>query len=223
MIAIFDLDDTLYDEQSYVESGFRAVARWGGARFGWCETESFDLMRALLGAHGRGRVFNLWFEAKGVKPTSRLVAEAVATYRHHHPEIEVPNAHRVVLEQLKERGRLFVVTDGHKIVQAKKVQALNIESFFSRIYITHRYGYAAAKPSPYCFDLIRRREGVDWEEMVYVGDNPAKDFVNLNRLKMQTIRVLSGRHAGDVAAPGFEALHAIPDLEALPAVLETLT
>jgi putative hydrolase of the HAD superfamily len=180
-------------------------------------------MRDLLEGHGRGQVFNLWFQAKGLLPTKRLVAEAVTTYRHHDPDIQMPDSHRTVLEQLAQQRRLFLVTDGHKIVQAKKVQALNIEPFFAHVYITHRYGYAAMKPSPYCFDLIRRRESVDWEEMVYVGDNPAKDFVNLNRLGMQTIRVLTGQHAADFAAPGFEALHDIAGLEALPAVLETLS
>ena len=37
--------------------------------------------------------------------------------------------------------------------------------------------------------------GSVWEELVYIGDNPAKDFVNLNGVGAKTIRVLIGMHA----------------------------
>ena len=222
MIPIFDLDDTLYPESEYVESGFRAVARWGASRFGWPETRSFERMRELLIRHGRGRVFDLWLKLEGARPTRCLVDAAVRAYRHHDPEIRLPEPHRVLLERLAAQGPLYLVTDGHKVVQAKKVEALGIAPLFVGIYITHRYGRAAAKPSPHCFELIRRRAGVSWEKMVYVGDNPAKDFVTLNPLGMPTVRVLTGRHASDPAAPGFEAVHRIFRLTELPALLDRL-
>ena len=47
-------------------------------------------------------------------------------------------------------------------------------------------------PSTYCFELIKKAEQCEWKDMVYTGDNPKKDFVNLNRLDMQTVRVLAG-------------------------------
>lgn len=212
MIPIFDLDDTLYPERSYVESGFRAVARWGTARFGWSEDNSFECMRELLARHGRGRIFDLWLETQGVRPTRRLVDTAVYTYRHHDPEIELPKAHRVLLERLAAQGPLYLVTDGHKVAQAKKVGALGIEPLFTSIYITHRYGRAAAKPSPRCFELIRRRARVGWAKMIYVGDNPTKDFVALNQLGGTTVRVLSGPHANAAAAPGFDGRYRIAHL-----------
>ena len=53
--------------------------------------------------------------------------------------------------------------------------------------------------------------------MVYVGDNPAKDFVNLIPLGMKTVRVLTGHHKDVVARPGFDAEITIPDLDQLHA------
>jgi putative hydrolase of the HAD superfamily len=222
MILIFDLDDTLYPERTYVESGFHAVARWGEARFGWPAQESFERMRALFDHHGRGRVFDLWLKAQGARPTRSRVDAAVRVYRHHDPDIQLPEPHGALLERLTGLQPLYLVTDGHKVVQEKKIAALGIAPLFTGIYITHRYGRAAAKPSPRCFELIRRRAKADWADMVYVGDDPAKDFVTLNRLGMPTIRVLTGQHAYDAAVPEFDAAHKIEQLTELPSSLEIL-
>ena len=51
--------------------------------------------------------------------------------------------------------------------------------------------------------------------MVYVGDNPAKDFINLNKLGMPTVRVLTGVHASAAAQPGFDAKYTISKLTEL--------
>ena len=222
MITIFDLDDTLYPEQTYVESGFRAVARWGYEQFGWPQGDSLGLMCRLLAEHGRGKVFDLWLQAGGMRPTRRLVGSAVRVYRHHEPDIHMPQDHHAVLEELAGRDSLYLITDGHKLVQAKKIKALHIAPLFDGVYITHRYGRSAAKPSPRCFALIRQREKAKWTEMVYVGDDPSKDFVTLTQLGMHTVRVLTGRHANEIAAPGFEAAHAINVLEELPAILDSI-
>lgn len=215
MIPIFDLDDTLYDEATYVCSGFNAVALWGEARFGQDAAESLAEMKTLLARHGRGRVFDDWL--RGRAP----VREAVKVYRHHEPQISLLPAAVDLLDQLEGKP-LYLVTDGHKIVQARKVAALGIADRFKHCYLTNRYGRASAKPSLRCFELIRARERAAWEDMVYIGDNPAKDFVSLNRVGAHTVRVLTGRHAGDPAAAGYEANHWIRSLDELPALLEKL-
>ena len=94
-------------------------------------------------------------------------------------------------------------------MQANKVEALNIRHLFKRIFITHRFGVKHAKPSTYCFEKIRLAEACDWNDMVYVGDNPAKDFVNLNRLGMHTVRVLTGVHRSAVAKPLYDAHYTV--------------
>lgn len=215
MITIFDLDDTLYDESTYVRSGLAAVARWGQARFGQDADSSLAEMDLLMAQNGRGRVFDDWLRGRA------SVRDAIKIYRHHDPDIALPDLTEQVLDKLAG-GPLYLVTDGHKIVQAKKVEALGIAPRFRHCFLTNRYGAANAKPSLHCFDLIRRREGVDWSDLVYIGDNPAKDFVSLNRQGAHTVRVLTGRHAQDVAAAGHDAGHRIATLQDLPSVLEQL-
>jgi putative hydrolase of the HAD superfamily len=209
MITVFDLDDTLYDESSYVRSGLAAVARWGAERFGQDAGESLAEMLALLERNGRGRVFDDWL--RGRAP----VREAVKVYRHHDPDIALPALSDEVLRKLADTP-LYLVTDGHKIVQAKKVAALGIADRFRHCYLTNRYGRESNKPSLRCFELILKRERADWNQLVYIGDNPAKDFVALNQVGACTVRVLTGRHADDAAAPTHEAQHRIRTLAELP-------
>ncbi|MCG5516522.1 MULTISPECIES: HAD family hydrolase [unclassified Ectothiorhodospira] len=218
MILIFDLDDTLYDEMSYVTSGLRAVAHFGEASFGWDAAQSLAFMQAHLLQHGRGKVFDAWLHTHGQHSNTR-VTTCVRTYRHHQPEITLfPLAYKV-LKYYIGGWPLYLVTDGHKVVQQKKIEALGLAPMFKRTFITHRFGIRHAKPSLHCFEIIRRAERCEWCDMVYVGDNPAKDFVGLNRVGAMTVRVNTGSHASVVARPGYDARTTIPDLASLPEVL----
>jgi putative hydrolase of the HAD superfamily len=51
--------------------------------------------------------------------------------------------------------------------------------------------------------------------MYYVGDNPEKDFVNLNKVGVITIRVKTGEHSNKVAKDGYEARYIINALSEL--------
>ncbi len=214
-ITIFDLDDTLYPERSYVLSGFNAVAKWGEQRFGQPAEQSQAEMAALLERDGRGRIFDDWLRGRA------SAREAVNVYRRHDPDISLAPAAVRVLDALGGQP-LYLVTDGHKMVQARKVAALGIADRFERCYLTNRYGRANAKPSLHCFDLIRRRTGAEWRDLVYIGDNPAKDFVSLNAVGAKTIRVMTGEHVAAVPPPGYDARHRIDTLDHLVDLLEII-
>ncbi|MBF9032830.1 HAD hydrolase-like protein [Rhodobacterales bacterium HKCCE2091] len=221
MIPIFDLDDTLYDERSFVLSGFRAVAEFGNREWGIPPGPSVERMTATLDREGRGRVFDDWLEANGRHARANVRA-CVKVYRHHRPDIALPERHRSLLRRLAAAGPIFLVTDGHKIAQGRKVEALDLAPLFRRIYITHRYGIRHAKPSLHCFELIRKLTGAEWAELAYIGDNPAKDFVSLNRVGATTIRVHTGAHRDAIAAEGYDAGHHIDTLAELEPLLARL-
>ncbi len=192
MILIFDLDDTLYPESSYAYSGLRAVATHLEAEAGVSFDRAMYLMGREMELNGRGRVFDetlkslSWYSRKHV-------TRCLSIYRSHAPDISLYSYTERVLDTLSTYP-LYVVTDGNKLVQQRKVTALRLEKRFRKVYITHRYGVRHAKPSTYCFDRIRRSEGAEWKNMVYVGDDPGKDFVGLNAMGAKTVRVLTGTH-----------------------------
>jgi putative hydrolase of the HAD superfamily len=204
MVIVFDLDDTLYDESTYVKSGFRAVAAMLAREYGVDPERAYRRMLAIVRREGRGRVFDrILAEAVG-PPSRRAVQACVTAYRLHRPSIRLSARGDAALRRHRDRP-LYLVTDGNKLVQARKVEALGLRGRFRRIFITHCYGRAAAKPSLVCFERIRRLERCAWSELAYVGDNPAKDFVGLNAVGALTVRVLTGGHCAAVAAPGYDA------------------
>ena len=174
-------------------------------------------MLDILGGEGRGLVFDRLLERHGHRSRT-LVEQCVRIYRQHRPRIRLAPAATELLPKLS-KSPLYLVTDGHKIVQSNKVAALGLLCRFRKVYLTHRYGLRHAKPSTHCFERIRARERCRWDEMVHVGDNPAKDFVNLRPLGVRTVRVLTGPHRDLAARPGYDATCRIPDLSFLPEVL----
>ena len=217
MVLIFDLDDTLYEELTYVKSGFLAVAKRLEGEFGWEGERSYRYMLEVFEQEGRGRVFDRLLERHG-RPTRTLVDQCVKIYRHHRPRIRLSREADELLWKLRKTP-LYLVTDGHKIAQQHKVAALGLLCRFRKVYLTHRYGLGHAKPSTRCFERIRARECCRWDQMAHVADNPAKDFVNLTPLGVRTVRVLTGAHRNAAAPPGHDAACRIPDLSYLPGVL----
>ena len=120
MIFIFDLDDTLYSERRYIESGFLAVARWLENSFGWPSNETFQDMILALEKDGRGRIFNKILEQRGVM-TKRIVNTCIKMYRHHAPDISLEESTKNILSSIPKP--LYLVTDGHKVVQQNKILA----------------------------------------------------------------------------------------------------
>jgi putative hydrolase of the HAD superfamily len=209
MVLIFDLDDTLYSEIEFVKSGFFAVANDLYYLYNIPVLDSYNLMLKVLEEKGRGSVFNDILKFYG-KFSKSNVNQCIKVYRHHKPNIILnPEAHSVLSYF---SGDKYLVTDGHKIVQENKVNALKVSSYFKHIYITHRYGIINSKPSVYCFDLIRKRENCDWTDMCYIGDNPSKDFVNLKPLGARTIRIRTGIYDSIDIAEHLEAEYVISSL-----------
>jgi len=148
----------------------------------------------------------------------------VRVYRQHKPEIELPTESSSTLRALAAEGhRLFLVTDGNHHVQNRKVEALGIRSFVEHAYLTGRYGHEATKPGTKVFELMLARTRAEAAELVYVGDNPRKDFIGVRSLGGSTIRVLTGAWAKEVSAPGYEPDLTVNSISEVPGAVESLS
>lgn len=199
-VIVFDLDDTLYEEKTFVRSGFRSVADLLGKHFQVDAEEALRIMWEVLESEGRGQVFNRVLAHYGLE-NIKNVKRCISQYRLHHPEIQLSSDADSVLSLLSEMGySVYIVTDGNKNVQYNKIKALGLEERVKKYYITYRYGHHRSKPSPYCFELIAKKENVSFNQVLYVGDNPNKDFVGIKPLGFRTIRIKRG-HFKDVVKP----------------------
>lgn len=79
-----------------------------------------------------------------------------------------------------------------------------------------------SKPSLYCFQLIAKKEKVEPKNIVYIGDNPTKDFVGIKPLGFRTIRVMTGQHKNKQLSSDYEAELKIHSISDLPEALKTI-
>ena len=221
MILAFDLDDTLYPEITYVKSGMAAVASHIEQTYGLDATECAGCLTDFLERDGRGQVFDGYLASVGHFSVS-AVKKCVSIYRNHNPQISLFKETLPVLDALSGFPH-YLVTDGNKLVQKRKICALAIESRFRKVFITHRFGLIHAKPSTYCFEKICVLENANWEELIYVGDNPHKDFVNLNENGAKTIRVRTGDFRRVIPKSGYDALYTIDHIRDLPKLIHHIS
>lgn len=219
MVIIFDLDDTLYNEKTFVFSGFNEVAKWISSCTSISQNEIYNFMSDELAKNGRGAIFDRVLE-KYYKLNKTNVKRCINIYRLHQPNIHLEANVIALLNELRRTYPLYIVTDGHKLVQANKVKALGVERYVKKAFITYRYGLKASKPSLICFEKIKQREKVNWKQMVYIGDNPKKDFVNLNKVNALTIRILQGDYATLAVEPAFDAKYTINSLAEIKEIIE---
>lgn len=212
MIIVFDLDDTLYQEVNFVQGGFKAVAEFLELNFQVPYAESFEFMNERL-KKGRNNIFDDLLKEFNLF-NKKLVKKCISAYRRHKPAIHLLPEADSVLKMLQEYP-IYIVTDGNKLVQKNKLLALGLTNRVKHCFITHNYGLGKAKPSPYCFLKICQKEKVRPEEVVYIGDNPNKDFLNLKPIGFKTVRVLQGHFKGLKKETQYEADYEINSLREL--------
>ena len=217
MVLIFDLDDTLYDEMSYVKSGFNAVAFHLSYLFKIKKKTIYNKLLKVLKENGRGKVFNIICSYYKFKKKN-LVKDLINIYRSHKPLIKVKQEATKMLEYYSGYNK-YIITDGNYLVQKKKVKFLRLSNYFKKIFYTNFYGVKYNKPSLFCFNKIKKLENCDWSDLVYVGDNPYKDFINCNKKKILTVRLMQGQYKSLKVKKSYEAKFKINNLLLLKKIL----
>lgn len=172
---IFDLDDTLYNEKEYVRSGFKVVSDYLDGGYESTLWDYFEKKRpaidALLSDLGREDEKN----------------KVLSIYRLHKPNIHLDQGVMELFESLKKRGiKTGIITDGRPEGQKNKLDALGLN--VDDVIITDELGGAQfRKPCDIAFRIMITRWRLDPSDVVYVGDNPAKDFQAPKQLGMKTV------------------------------------
>lgn len=190
MVIVFDLDDTLFDELTYAHSGLRAAAQFLSPIL---KKDSSEIALALNQelTEKREQVFDRFLSKQGII-NKGLVKQCISVYRGHNPQISLYPEAEDCLQRFSNYP-IYVVTDGNKIVQRKKFNALGLNKRVKKCLCTNAYGMNHCKPSPYCFQKICSLEKALPSQVVYVADNPYKDFVGIKPIGFHTIRVMTGR------------------------------
>ena len=179
---IFDLDDTLYKESTYRDSGYRTIARHYAAACGLTPDELYQRMKV-----NPAMAFETVGELAAERGLTVSVDDQLTIYRSHRPDITLPDETVEVLNELKKRGyAMGVITDGRAFGQLNKIAALGLDRFFDPSLIMATVMFGTDKHSAKPFEIMAGKIPAA-ESFAYIGDNPEKDFHHPNLMGWDTI------------------------------------
>lgn len=200
---VFDLDETLYDQGDFKRSSFRAVGRYleekGLARSAAVE----ESLEGIIRLHGPSGPRMIDMMIKELNLSLELVPTLVEVFRSNEPEISVFPGVFDLLTALGQKMPLGLLTDGLGRIQRGKVKALGVAPYFKEILFSDDLG--TSKPDPRLFEWFEERFNLPGEALLYVGDNPEKDFFGARGRGWRTIRVMTGEYSKLTPNPGFAA------------------
>lgn len=189
-LVAFDLDDTLYCEQEFVQSSWRYIAKSLNSKYGLPYSVMIEKMS------NAGNAFDALdsYLKDNLNLSEREdIGWMIETYRNHKPDISLSGEVVNVLEKLIDTGHtIAIVTDGRSTTQRNKINSLGLDRYVAddKILISEEIG--ADKLSGIPFKMLDRLEP---SIKCYVGDNPAKDFYWPNKLGWTSIMLLdSGKN-----------------------------
>ena len=194
---IFDLDDTLYPLNDYVQSGFRQISRlflghsqevydqlWNAyeepdavdaegvdketAGEDFADAAFVDVDLTVAGA------IHAMLQAQGLD-SDEMEEKCLRIYEQHRPSIQPYDGVVELLQELREKGiRLGLIIDGPAEMQREKLRALGIIPLFDEIIITddiagHGDVMKFRTSNPICFEIMRLRLNVPDEKIGYVS------------------------------------------------------
>ncbi|MBU2562628.1 MAG: HAD-IA family hydrolase [Nanoarchaeota archaeon] len=182
---LFDLDNTLYDEKQFVDSGFKAVAEYISKEYHLKISEIYNILLKDFERGLRGKNFDVLLEKKGLY-NKKLVFKLIKVYREHPPKLSPYKDIPEILENLKKYFKLGLVTDGFVKTQNNKISALGIRKFFDVVIITEDGKFWKPHQKPY--ELAIKKLKVPSEKVIFVGD-ALKDIQGANNLSMISIQI----------------------------------
>jgi putative hydrolase of the HAD superfamily len=218
------MDDTLYDEIDYYRSGFAVAARRIADDFKLKDEAVFGYLLEIFNSGNHKTTFDAAAVKFGVTFDKKYIEKLINVFRGHKPDITLPSESRTVLENLKSRYKLGLVTDGYLPAQELKAEALGIGKFFDCIIYTEKLGSEHWKPSPKGFEKLLQDLAVAANQCVYVGDNLRKDFLSPNQMGFKTIRIVRAKrlHLGPAPSPQAQPQYEIDSITKLPDLLRKI-
>lgn len=194
----FDLDDTLLDTshllvpmasrnacEAMIEAGLR------------CNLQECMRLRHLMAAElSHSEIFARIINQFGSDNNELALQKALEKF--YRPD--VPGALPLMpgalenLKSLAQKYKLFLVTQGDRETQRKKIQALDIEKFFAKVFILDSF---AGQKKETAFRQIIQEEHLQPEEFLSIGNRLSSEIRDAKRCGSDTCYFAFGEHFGE--------------------------
>jgi len=198
-LFVFDLDDTLYPERQYSLSALSFIGERTEHLFN-VENASEELCVSFQS--GETDAIGVFWQRHNL-PTEEL-SPLIVEMQKHRPTISLYDDCRHFLGILNENKTPYaIVTDGRSVTQREKISQLGLNNAVA-VCISEETG--ACKPDRRAFEPVM--EHLPESSVIFVGDNPLKDFAFPNQLGWVTaMRQNDGSHIREQILPEDISFH----------------
>lgn len=186
---LFDLDNTLIDFTAMKRASCEAaVSAMVGAGLPLAKNKAFEELYALYGVHGieDSKIFQKFLKKFLGKVDYRILGKGISAYRKAQVGFLEPYPGvRSTLVKLKEKGlALGIVTDAPRLKAWVRLSEMNLEDFFDVVLTLG--DTKKLKPHKQPFQKAAKDLKLSPAEILFVGDNPARDIVGAKSAGMKT-------------------------------------
>jgi putative hydrolase of the HAD superfamily len=179
---VFDLDDTLYTLNRHRDYHLRRA--WAP----WLATLPLHTQESVIAAAVTERIFFRdmadFLHGYGIPDdlNQQLCQRSRDTW---FGDLTFDTGVDVLLDSLKARYRLALITNGPSWTQRAKIEQLQLHRWFEYMVVSGEFGFE--KPDPRIFDHVLTHLGVQATEAAMIGDNPDADIRGAHAVGMRAI------------------------------------
>lgn len=194
--VLFDLDNTLIDfmvmKRGCIEAAVSAMIKAG---LKLPKKKALRILYSLYDRYGieYSKIFQKFLEQTNSRVDYRILAAGIVAYRKAQPKFMQPYKKAVpTLQKLKRKGlKLAIVSDAPRLKAWMRLTELKIKKYFD-VVVAHG-DVSERKPSKMPFrkalaslKKLKSLKSLKPEEVLMVGDWPARDIVGAKRLGIRT-------------------------------------
>lgn len=172
----FDMDGTLYDEFDFIHQVYIPISKLLSSSNHNPESISKGMLeRWLEKGSSYPFIFSETASYAGLPDdiAEQKIKEALTLFRNYSPVLQLTPRIKFILDILKNRYELFLVSDGSTTLQWNKIMALGIGEYFNRknIFVSGDHGKLAEKPGLLSLEHLEIfKKGFKPTEIVFIGD-----------------------------------------------------
>jgi putative hydrolase of the HAD superfamily len=222
-----DLDDTLYDFSAASREAFKETYDLlGYGRFFESFGQYMDIYSPhnlmLWGLYGEGKItkeelnkrrYSYPLECVGIHDqelADTFCKEALSRIPTKGPLM--PGAIEL-LEYLRPKYRMFILSNGFKELQSRKMHAAGIDKYFDELILSEDIG--VNKPNRELYDYALQKTGSTLEESIMIGDMFDTDIVGAANIGMEQMYYNPKEKKGHAFSPTYEVTHLLQIKEIL--------
>ncbi len=192
-LIIFDLDNTIYNEDNFIKPSLLKVSRFLSQELKLEGKMIFLKLKKLKYKENDQKIFDSFLSNYKLpkQKFKNLVKKSIKLYQTYNcKNLENSKSLKSYLKKLYKLKTLYLVTNGDYFRQKNKITKLKIHNYFKKIYILDRKK-TDIKPSTKNLGNLKKiikKEGAKYS--VYVGDNSKIDKKFAENLKISFVKFI---------------------------------